>query len=135
MRSDPLASAAVPETDRPNADGGLPRHVAIIMDGNGRWANRRGMPRTLGHRKGIDAVRRTVRHAGERGIAYLTLFAFSRENWNRPKAEVAELMSLLRHFIRSDLDELVKNNVRITVIGGRDDLSEDLVGMIDDAVR
>ncbi|WP_420394644.1 polyprenyl diphosphate synthase [Acuticoccus sp.] len=103
------------------------------MDGNGRWAGRRGLPRTLGHRQGIEAVRRTVRHAGARGIAVLTLFAFSRENWNRPQAEVNELMSLLRRYISADLDELDENNVRITVIGGRADLSEELTRLIDDA--
>ncbi|UOM36790.1 polyprenyl diphosphate synthase [Acuticoccus sp. I52.16.1] len=103
------------------------------MDGNGRWAGKRGLPRTLGHRKGVETVRRVVRHAGERGIAVLTLFAFSRENWNRPRSEVSELMALLRHFIRSDLDDLVKNNVKITVIGGRADLADDLLQMIEDA--
>ncbi|WP_264194720.1 isoprenyl transferase [Acuticoccus sediminis] len=128
-----MANAAVPEPSVPESAGGLPRHVAIIMDGNGRWASRRGLPRTLGHRKGVETVRRIVRHAGERGIAYLTLFAFSRENWNRPQAEVSELMNLLRHFIRADLDELVANNVRISVIGGRADLSDDLIEMIDQA--
>ncbi|WP_425426660.1 isoprenyl transferase [Acuticoccus yangtzensis] len=133
MRSDPLANAAVPVPEEPSAPGGLPRHVAIIMDGNGRWANRRGLPRTLGHRKGIEAVRRVVRHAGERRIEVLTLFAFSRENWNRPKAEVNELMSLLRRFIRSDLEDLIANNVQIQVIGGRDDIDKDIVGLIEEA--
>lgn len=133
MSSDPLAAAAVPQPSVPDPDGRLPRHVAIIMDGNGRWAGRRGMPRTLGHRKGVETVRRIVRHAGTRGIEVLTLFAFSRENWNRPKAEVAELMTLLRHYIRADLDELVANNVKIKIIGGRDDLAPDILAMIDEA--
>jgi len=133
VSSDPLAAAAVPEPSIPEPDGGVPRHVAIIMDGNGRWANRRGMPRTLGHRKGVETVRRIVRHAGSRGVGVLTLFAFSRENWNRPKAEVSELLSLLRHYIRADLDELVANNVKIVIIGGRKDLAPDIVAMIDEA--
>lgn len=102
------------------------------MDGNGRWANRRGLPRTFGHRQGVDAVRRTVRHAGKRGIEYLTLFAFSKENWSRPKGEVNELMGLLERFIRSDLDELVDNGVRVTVIGGREDLTSNLTALIDE---
>ncbi|GAB5377132.1 MAG: isoprenyl transferase [Acuticoccus sp.] len=102
------------------------------MDGNGRWANRRGLPRTFGHRQGVDAVRRTVRHAGKRGIEYLTLFAFSKENWSRPKGEVNELMGLLERFIRSDLDELVDNGVRVTVIGGREDLTNNLTALIEE---
>lgn len=111
----------------------MPRHVAIIMDGNGRWASRRGLPRTFGHRQGVEAVRRTVRHAGTRGISHLTLFAFSKENWSRPKGEVSELMGLLERYIRSDLDELVEQGVRITVIGGREGLSRTIVALIDEA--
>lgn len=103
------------------------------MDGNGRWASQRGLPRTFGHRKGVEAVRRTVRHAGERRIEVLTLFAFSKENWNRPKVEVRELMSLLQRYIRSDLDELVDNGVRVGVVGGRDDLDPHLTKLIDEA--
>jgi len=114
-------------------DGTVPRHVAIIMDGNGRWAGQRGLPRTFGHRKGVEAVRRTVRHAGERGIEVLTLFAFSKENWSRPKSEVSELMSLLQRYIRSDLDELVEKGVRVRVIGGRADLAPYLTKLIDEA--
>ncbi|MEM0906707.1 MAG: polyprenyl diphosphate synthase [Pseudomonadota bacterium] len=111
----------------------MPQHVAIIMDGNGRWAAQRGLPRTLGHRSGVEAVRRTVRHAGHRGIALLTLFAFSRENWSRPKTEITELMGLLRRYIRTDLDELVANNVRVQVIGARADLDPSLRHLIDEA--
>jgi undecaprenyl diphosphate synthase len=103
------------------------------MDGNGRWAGQRGLPRTFGHRKGVEAVRRAVRHAGERGIGILTLFAFSRENWSRPPSEVGELMSLLRRYIRSDLEELVDNGVKVSVIGGREDLEPDLLRMIEEA--
>ncbi|WMS41181.1 isoprenyl transferase [Acuticoccus sp. MNP-M23] len=117
----------------PLTHSGVPRHVAIIMDGNGRWAGRRGLPRTLGHRKGVESVRRIVRHAGNRGVGVLTLYAFSRENWNRPKAEVSELMGLLQRYIRSDLEELVEQGVRVQVIGGRHDLNSTLLGMIENA--
>ncbi|MEM7693523.1 MAG: isoprenyl transferase [Pseudomonadota bacterium] len=111
----------------------VPRHVAIIMDGNGRWAGKRGLPRTLGHRKGVEAVRRAVRHAGARGLECLTLYAFSRENWRRPPTEVSELMSLLQRYIKSDLDELVAEGVKIRVIGARDDLSDGLRNLIETA--
>lgn len=114
---------------------GTPRHVAIIMDGNGRWAGRRGLPRTLGHRKGVEAVRRSVRHAGNRGIEVLTLYAFSRENWSRPAGEVAELLTLLRRFIEADLSELAENNVKVHVIGARGDLDPDLLALVDEAER
>jgi undecaprenyl diphosphate synthase len=95
----------------------LPLHVAIIMDGNGRWAARHGIIRSIGHEHGIEAVRSTVEGAGEIGIKYLTLFAFSTENWSRPRDEVNALMSLLVHAIDSETDNLMKNNVRVTVIG------------------
>src|ERR671918_2134314 len=100
-----------------------PRHVAIIMDGNGRWAAARGLPRSEGHRRGVEALRRTVRAAGEIGIGILTIFSFSSENWSRPPAEVRDLMALLRRFIRNDLAELNQNGVHVRVIGERDDLS------------
>src|SRR4249920_1481322 len=96
-----------------------PRHVAIIMDGNGRWAAQRGLPRGEGHRRGVEALRRTVRAAGDLGIGILTLFSFSSENWSRPLAEVRDLMGLLRRFIRNDLAELHHNNVRVRIIGER----------------
>ncbi len=105
----------------------VPEHVAIIMDGNGRWAKQRGLPRTMGHRKGVEAVRETVRAAGDVGIKYLTLFAFSSENWRRPEAEVTDLMGLLKAFIRRDLAELHRQNVRIRVIGDRDNLRSDIL--------
>jgi undecaprenyl diphosphate synthase len=108
------------------ADTDAPRHVAIIMDGNGRWAAARGLPRSEGHRRGVEALRRTVRAAGELGIRYLTIFSFSSENWSRPAAEVNELMGLLRRFVRNDLAELHQNNVRVRIIGGRDGLSPDI---------
>lgn len=108
------------------ADTAGPRHVAIIMDGNGRWAAARGLPRAEGHRRGVEALRRTVRAAGEIGIRYLTIFSFSSENWSRPPAEVSELMGLLRRFVRNDLAELHQNNVRVRIIGERDGLSPDI---------
>ncbi|MBY2987201.1 isoprenyl transferase [Rhizobium leguminosarum] len=108
----------------------VPEHVAIIMDGNGRWAKQRGLPRTMGHRKGVEAVRETVRAAGAAGIKYLTLFAFSSENWRRPEAEVSDLLGLLKAFIRRDLAELHRRNVRIKVIGDRDSLRSDILGLL-----
>lgn len=112
-----------------------PRHVAIIMDGNGRWAKKRGLMRAQGHRKGVEAVRRTVRAAIESGLGYLTLFSFSSENWSRPEAEVADLMGLLRRFIQRDLADLHQNNVRIRVIGSRDGVAADIVTMIAEAEK
>ncbi|WP_428428534.1 isoprenyl transferase [Pararhizobium sp.] len=108
----------------------VPTHVAIIMDGNGRWANSRGLPRTMGHRKGVEAVREAVRTAGEVGIRYLTLFAFSSENWSRPEAEVSDLMGLLKAFIRRDLADLHHQNVRIRVIGDRNNLRGDILPLL-----
>jgi undecaprenyl diphosphate synthase len=96
------------------------------MDGNGRWAAARGLPRSEGHRRGVEALRRTVRAAGELGIRYLTIFSFSSENWSRPAAEVNELMGLLRRFVRNDLAELHQNNIRVRVIGEREGLSPDI---------
>jgi undecaprenyl diphosphate synthase len=111
----------------------LPRHVAIIMDGNGRWAQARGLPRVAGHRQGADAVRRTLVAAGELGISYLTLFGFSSENWKRPPDEVDSLMGLLRHYLRSEIAELHRNGVRLRVIGERDRLAADIAAMIRNA--
>ena len=110
-----------------------PNHVAIIMDGNGRWAKARGLPRVAGHRRGADAVRRVVRGAGELGIPVLTLFAFSTENWTRPADEVNDLMGLLRHYLRNELDELHKNGAKLRVIGNREGVAADIVRDISDA--
>ncbi|MCJ8143121.1 isoprenyl transferase [Ancylobacter sp. A5.8] len=99
------------------AGGAVPRHVAIIMDGNGRWATAHGLPRFEGHRRGVEAVRRTVRAAAELGIEALTLYSFSSENWSRPAAEIGELMGLLKRFVRSDLKKLHADNVRVRIIG------------------
>ncbi len=111
----------------------VPEHVAIIMDGNGRWAKQRGLPRTMGHRKGVDAVREAVRAAGDVGIKYLTLFAFSSENWRRPETEVSDLLGLLKAFIRRDLAELHRQNVRVKVIGDRHSLKSDILDLLVDA--
>lgn len=113
----------------------VPRHVAIIMDGNGRWAAARGLPRSAGHKTGIDAVRRTVKAASDFGIEYLTIYAFSTENWSRPKTEVTFLLDLLRRFIRQDVAELHASGVKIKIIGARDDLQPAMVAMLDDAEK
>src|SRR5690242_5348013 len=103
-----------------------PRHIAIIMDGNGRWAAARGLPRAEGHRRGVEALRRTIRAAGEIGIQIITIFSFSAENWSRPASEIGELMGLLRRFVRNDLAELHQNNVKVRVIGERAGLDPDI---------
>ena len=110
-----------------------PRHVAIIMDGNGRWANARGLPRSAGHKAGIDALRRTVGAAADLGIEYLSIYSFSTENWQRPKTEVSFLLGLLKRFIKQDVAELHAAGVRIVVIGSRDDLEVPLVQLLDHA--
>jgi undecaprenyl diphosphate synthase len=110
-----------------------PTHVAIIMDGNGRWAKARGLPRIAGHRAGAEAVRRTLAASVDLGIKYLTLFGFSSENWKRPVDEVSDLMGLLRHYIRGEIAELHRNGVRLRIIGDRAKLPNDIVGMIDNA--
>ena len=110
-----------------------PAHVAIIMDGNGRWAKSRGLPRFEGHRRGVEAVRRVVRSAIERGVQFLTIYSFSSENWSRPPEEVAMLMGLLKRFIREDLSELNANGVRVKVIGQRDNLTPDIIALIVEA--
>jgi undecaprenyl diphosphate synthase len=113
----------------------VPRHVAIIMDGNGRWAKSRRLPRVAGHRQGVEAVRRTVRAAGDLGIEALTLYAFSSENWRRPAAEIADLMGLLRRYVRSELEELAREGVKLRIIGDYRKLEPDLVRMLDEAVE
>ncbi|MGV2065109.1 isoprenyl transferase [Agrobacterium sp. 22-226-1] len=111
----------------------IPEHVAIIMDGNGRWAKQRSLPRVMGHRRGVEAVRETVRAAGDCGIRYLTLFAFSSENWRRPESEVSDLMGLLKAFIRRDLAELHRENVRVRIIGDRQGLKHDIRSLLEEA--
>lgn len=111
----------------------VPEHIAIIMDGNGRWAGKRGLPRTMGHKQGAEATRRVVRAAAEMGVKYLTLFGFSSENWKRPEGEIKDLMQLLRYYLRSETAELHKNNVCLKVIGQRSAFDADIVEMIDTA--
>lgn len=113
----------------------MPRHVALIMDGNGRWAKARALPRSAGHWQGVEAVRRTVRAAAALGIDYLTLYSFSSENWTRPAREVDYLLTLLRRFIHTDVDELHTNGVRIRIIGDREDLQPDLRELIEESER
>jgi undecaprenyl diphosphate synthase len=115
--------------------GALPRHIAIIMDGNGRWAQARGLPRIAGHRRGAEAVRRTLTAASELGVPYLTLFGFSSENWKRPFTEVDDLMGLLRHYLRGEIAELHRNGVRLRVIGERGRLAPDIVTLIENAEK
>ncbi|MFO1238124.1 MAG: isoprenyl transferase [Alphaproteobacteria bacterium] len=122
-----MSAAAAPETLR------LPRHVAIIMDGNRRWARARLLPRVLGHHAGMRAVRKVVAAAHDIGIAYLTLYSFSSENWRRDAHEVSDIMGLLRRFIREDLAEMHAKNVRLRFIGGRERVSPDILAMLDDA--
>lgn len=110
-----------------------PAHVAIIMDGNGRWAKARGLPRAAGHRAGVEALRRTVRAAGDLGIDWLTVYAFSSENWSRPRSEISDLMGLLRLFLRRDLAEIHQNGVRVRMIGDREGLEPDIRAMVDEA--
>jgi undecaprenyl diphosphate synthase len=116
-----------------NGDFSVPRHVAIIMDGNGRWAAARGLPRGEGHRRGVEALRRTVAAAGDLGIGILTIFSFSAENWSRPLSEIRELMALLRRFIRHDLADLHRKGVRVRVIGERESLDVEIRRLLDEA--
>ncbi|MGH6675914.1 MAG: polyprenyl diphosphate synthase, partial [Xanthobacteraceae bacterium] len=120
----------------PQAESGgfeTPRHVAIIMDGNGRWAAARGLPRVEGHRRGVEALRKTVRAAADIGISYLTIYSFSSENWSRPASEIRDLLGLLRRFIRNDLADLHSSNVRVRVIGEREDLARDIRLLLQEA--
>ena len=128
-----MASQAKPDI-RHSAPVHGARHVAIIMDGNGRWAKKRFLPRIAGHRAGVEAVRRVARAALDLQLECLTLYAFSSENWKRPAAEVADLMGLLRHFIQSDLDEFDANGIRLRIIGNYKALDPSLVDLIEAAV-
>jgi len=119
--------------DEPGASRAVPAHVAIIMDGNGRWARARGLPRTAGHRRGVDAVRRTIEAAHALGIRYVTLYSFSSENWSRPEGEVTELMQLLRLYLRSEIAELHRSGVRLRFIGERERLAGDILRLIEHA--
>ena len=139
MKQDPLSTLAMSNlalapAPAPRDTPVPPRHVAIIMDGNGRWAEARGLPRVAGHRAGVEAVRRSVRAAREIGIGYLTIYSFSTENWSRPLSEVIFLMGLIRRFIQQDLAEMHAAGVRIRIIGERDRIEPDLLALMDDAV-
>lgn len=127
----------MPEAVMPSPAGSdhaeTPRHVAIIMDGNGRWAAARGLPRVEGHRRGVEALRRVVRATGELGIEFLTIFSFSSENWSRPASEIHDLFSLLRRFIRNDLATLHRDGVRVRVIGEREGLEADIASLLKEA--
>ncbi len=132
--SDPASSISEAPTLATKGEGfEVTRHVAIIMDGNGRWAAARGLPRVEGHRRGVEALRRTVRAAGDLGISVLTIYSFSSENWSRPPSEIRDLLVLLRRFIRNDLADLHKNSVRVRVIGERDDLDRDIRLLLQEA--
>ncbi|MEX0627024.1 MAG: polyprenyl diphosphate synthase, partial [Cucumibacter sp.] len=127
MASDPALAPIAPLP----AEVALPRHVGVIMDGNGRWATARGKPRTEGHKAGVEALQRLIRLAGERGIPYLTVFSFSSENWRRPQEEINFLFNLLRRFVASDLEKLVKGRVKVVVLGERDRLDAATCALID----
>jgi undecaprenyl diphosphate synthase len=111
----------------------VPVHVGVIMDGNGRWAAARGLPRIEGHRRGVEALRRTVRNAGELGIKVLTIYSFSTENWSRPKQEINDLMGLIKRFVREDLAELHQAGVRVLMIGDREGLDPEILKLVGDA--
>ncbi len=113
----------------------VPAHIAIIMDGNGRWAQARGLPRTMGHRQGVEAVKRVVEAAADLGVKYLTLFGFSSENWSRPADEVTELMRLLRMYLRAETAELHRNNIRLKVIGDRTAFDREIIELVENAER
>ena len=120
--------------EQPSDTAGRARHVAIIMDGNGRWAKKRGLPRSVGHQRGVEAVRKLVRSLDGSGLECLTLYAFSSENWKRSEDEVDDLMNLMRKFIKSDLPEFIANNVKLKIIGDWQSLAPDIVEMLEDAL-
>jgi undecaprenyl diphosphate synthase len=113
----------------------VPRHVAIIMDGNGRWAKARGLPRAAGHRAGAEAARKALRAAGEAGVECLTLYAFSSENWRRPQAEISDLTALLRYYVKKELDDLHKEGIRLRVLGDHNAFESDVARMVDVAIE
>jgi undecaprenyl diphosphate synthase len=128
-------AAAPNEAERPAKEGGsVPRHVAIIMDGNGRWANKRGLPRVAGHRAGAEAVRRTLRAAVKNGVEVLTLYAFSSENWRRPEEEVSDLKGLLGYYLERELDSLAKEGVKLRLIGDYEAFGPDLSKRLEKAM-
>jgi undecaprenyl diphosphate synthase len=133
VRDDTPSSDGVPPAPDPggrSASAPMPRHIAMIMDGNGRWAAQRGLPRLAGHRAGVETLRRIVEHAGVRGLTHLTVFGFSTENWRRPPWEVEGLFDLLRHYIEEDLDRLARDGVRLRIIGRRTQAPADVIEAI-----
>lgn len=132
-RSRTSRDRSAPAPDSAAGDASL--HVALVMDGNGRWAQKRGLPRTLGHRAGVEALRRTVSAAPKLGVRWLTVFGFSTENWSRPAAEVQELMALPKRYFDSDLKRLEREGVRVRALGRREGLSPDLVALLEEAER
>jgi len=129
-----VKNARAPDPGHEGGSAHGARHVAIIMDGNGRWAKRHRLPRAMGHQRGVEAVRRLVRGLGPLGLECLTLYAFSSENWKRSEEEVDDLMGLMRRFIRSDLPEFIANDVRLRIIGDYKALAPDIVEMLEDAL-
>jgi undecaprenyl diphosphate synthase len=126
-------SSNMPATAAAGSGFAPPRHIALIMDGNGRWAAERGLPRIEGHRRGVEALRRTVRAAGDLGVEILTIYSFSAENWSRPPAEITDLLGLLRRFIRNDLADLHRSNVRVRIIGERRGLDPDIRRLLEES--
>ncbi|MFT4077214.1 MAG: polyprenyl diphosphate synthase [Asticcacaulis sp.] len=133
MPSGPTDALTAAQSQGVTAAAVKPLHVAVIMDGNGRWAKSRNQIRTLGHKAGVDALKRTITAAVDLGVTHMTVFAFSTENWRRPESEVNDLMGLLRAFIKSDLERLRREGVCVRIVGQRDGLPADIVGMVDDA--
>lgn len=128
------APASAPHQESGGADPNIPRHIAIIMDGNGRWAKKRGLPRAAGHKAGAESVRKVLKAAGEAGVQCLTLYAFSSENWRRPETEISDLMGLLRFYLKAELSALHKQSVRIKIIGDYKAFPADIVKMLEDAM-
>ena len=129
-----MSATAGPSPDLRDSAAAVPRHVAIIMDGNGRWAKARGLPRSAGHRAGAEAARRTLRAAGEAGVSCLTLYAFSSENWRRPAAEISDLTALLRFYVQRELNDLHREGIRLVVLGDHRAFADDVAHMVDKAV-
>ena len=129
------ASPAPSSAPEPDGEARAPKHVAIIMDGNGRWAKARGLARTEGHKEGVEAARRAVEAARELGLTYLTLYSFSTENWRRPAGEVRDLMGLLRQFIVDDLPKLKREGCKVIIIGDKENLSADLKALVNRAEK
>src|SRR6187549_2527039 len=129
-----VKSSARTATDIADGSAHRARHVAVIMDGNGRWAKRHHLPRAMGHQRGVEAVRRLVRGLGPMGLECLTLYAFSSENWKRPEDEIADLMSLMRRFIKSDLPDFIANDVRLKILGDYSAMPGDIVDQLEDAL-